>query len=225
VTTDEGPNSRRRPPAARSTSADVTRERILDAALDTLKAEGFLGTTARGIARTGDFNQALIFYHFGSVDEVLLTAVERMGQRRMATYRDTLAAAADLPAIVAVAREVLGADVHDGAITVLSQMVAGAHGRPQLGRRLAVSFSPWIDLVEEAVGRVVEGTGFESVLPCRDIATALTGMFVGVELLSQLDPDAGQVEALLSSINALAGVLQGVVGLLTSLAPGAGETV
>ena len=219
---DRERHGRRRPPSAAPTAGDVTRERILDAALTTLKSEGFLGTTARSIARTGGFNQALVFYHFGSVDEVLLTAVDRMGERRLATYRDRVDAATDLPGLVAVAREVLGEDVQEGAITVLSQMVAGAHGRPELGRRLAASFSPWIDLVEEAVRRVVAGTGFESALPGREIATALTGMFVGVELLGQLDPDGGQVEALLASIDAMAGLLQGLLTLLGGRSAGDG---
>ncbi len=216
---------RRRPPvagsssAARATPGDLTRERILDAGIDTLKAEGYLGATARSIAATGGFNQALVFYHFGSVDEVLLTAVDRMGRRRLATYRDRVVEAADLPAIVAVARDALGQDVQDGAITVLSQMVAGAHGRPELGRRLAASFSPWIDLVEGAVSRVVAGTVLAAVLPAREIATALTGMFVGVELLSQLDPEAGQVEALLASIDALALLVQGLLAMVSADLP------
>jgi AcrR family transcriptional regulator len=216
------PPPRRRPPSAKGSAGDVTRERILDAALDTLKAEGYLGTTARSIARTGGLNQALVFYHFGSVDEVLLSAVDRMGERRLAVYRDRVAEAADLPAIVAVARDALGEDAHAGVITVLAQMVAGAHGRPELGRRLAASFSPWIDLVEAAVHRVVDGTPFASALPAREVATALTGMFVGVELLSQLDPEAGQVEALLASIDAAAGLLQSLLTLLGGALPAGG---
>ncbi len=204
----------RRRPAPRSASGEVTRERILDAALDTLKAEGFLGTTARSIARTGDFNQALVFYHFGSVDEVLLSAVDRMGQRRLDTYRARLAEAVALPEIVAVAREVLGEDVQQGAMTVLAQLVAGAHGQPEFGRRLAASFNPWIDLVDDAVKRVVAGTGLEAVLQSRDVAVALTGTFVGVELLSQLDPESGHTDSLLSTIDTAAGLLQGLLALL-----------
>ena len=101
-------------------------------------------------------------------------------------------------------------------------MVAGAHGRPEVGRRLAASFSPWIDLVEEAVGRVVAGSGFESLVPAREVATALTGMFVGIQLLGQLDPEAGQVHALLAAIDALAGLLQGLLAVLAGI-PGDGS--
>ena len=209
----DGP-ARRRPAGARSAPGAVTRERIIDAALETLRVEGFLGTTARSIARTGGFNQALVFYHFGSVDEVLLSAVDRTSRRRLATYRGRLDEAVDLPGIVAVAREVLAEDVQQGVMTVLSQLVAGAHGRAEFSRRLAASFDPWIDLVDQAVRRVAAGTCLEAVLPSRDVAVALTGTFVGVELLSQLDPASGHVDALLATLDATAGLLQGLLALL-----------
>ncbi len=201
---------------------EVTKARILDAALETLRVEGFSGTTARSIARTGGFNQALVFYHFGSVDEVLLRAVDRMSERRLATYRERLGQADDLPALLAVARDALGEDVQRGAMTVLSQLVAAAHGRPDFGRRLAASFDPWINLVDDAVKQVVAGTGLEGALPSRDVAVALTGMFVGVELLSQLDPESGHAESLLATIDTTAGLLQGLLMLLGTAGPPAG---
>ena len=40
----------------RTSSGDETRARIVEAALATLKAEGIVGTSARAIARQGDFN-------------------------------------------------------------------------------------------------------------------------------------------------------------------------
>jgi AcrR family transcriptional regulator len=49
-----------------------TKARIVEAAVETLKAKGFAGSSAREIAKTGGFNQALIFYHYGSVQNVLL---------------------------------------------------------------------------------------------------------------------------------------------------------
>jgi AcrR family transcriptional regulator len=210
------PAGRRRPVAraGAATAGEETRERILDAALSTLTQEGFLGTTARSIAREGGFNQALLFYHFGSVDEVLVAAVERMSERRLVIYRERVEGADDLPSIVSVAREVLAEDMAGGAITVLAQLVAGAHGRAHISTRLARVWDPWIDVVESAVRRVVAGTGFEAAIPARDLAFALTGMFLGVELLSQLDPDQSKIDALFTSIDTMAALLQGVFVLL-----------
>ena len=51
-----------------------TAQTIVKAALETLREEGFAGASSRAIARRGGFNQALIFYHFGSLANLLLEA-------------------------------------------------------------------------------------------------------------------------------------------------------
>src|SRR5438874_2502405 len=55
-------------------TADETKNRIVEAALAVLKRQGYAGASARSIAAEGRFNQALIFYHFGSVRNLLLAA-------------------------------------------------------------------------------------------------------------------------------------------------------
>ena len=95
-------------PGTRSRAPDgseghATRERIVEAALETLKTSGFAGASARAIARTGGFNQALVFYHFGSVNELLLAALEETSRRRMAAYREALRPGMGLAELMAVA--------------------------------------------------------------------------------------------------------------------------
>src|SRR5215211_9491670 len=65
----------------------ATKLQILEATLETLKNEGFTGATSRAIARTGGFNQALIFYHFGSLDGLLLAALDQTSEERLRRYR------------------------------------------------------------------------------------------------------------------------------------------
>ena len=54
-----------------------TAQTIIESALATLRDEGFAGATSRAIARRGAFNQALIFYHFGSLENLLVAALEQ----------------------------------------------------------------------------------------------------------------------------------------------------
>ena len=74
----------------------ATRDQILEATLETLRDEGFAGATSRAIARRGDFNQALVFYYFGSLDGLLLAALDLTSERRLARYRESLAGAKTL---------------------------------------------------------------------------------------------------------------------------------
>ncbi|HEY7926461.1 MAG TPA: helix-turn-helix domain-containing protein, partial [Candidatus Dormibacteraeota bacterium] len=68
----------RRPRQRPNEAGDRRRARIVDAALQTLRAEGYAGVSVRAIAATGDFSPALVFYHFGSVDALLLAVLDRV---------------------------------------------------------------------------------------------------------------------------------------------------
>jgi TetR/AcrR family transcriptional regulator len=59
-------------------SADATRERILDAALDLFSELSFDGATTREIASRAGVTQPLLNYHFSSKDELWRAAVERL---------------------------------------------------------------------------------------------------------------------------------------------------
>src|SRR5947207_15257968 len=63
-----------------------TRERIIAATLQTLEQDGFAETSARAIARNGGFNQALIFYHFGSIAQVLIEAFREVSDEQTGRY-------------------------------------------------------------------------------------------------------------------------------------------
>ena len=71
-----------------SAQGTATRERILEAAFETVRREGYANTSARAIARRGSFNQALIFSHFGEVNQLLLAAVDRVGDVLRKLYRE-----------------------------------------------------------------------------------------------------------------------------------------
>ena len=83
-----------------------TRDQILEATLETLKEEGFAGATSRAIARRGGFNQALVFYYFGSLDGLLLAALDLTSERRLERYREAFAQAKGLEEMLRVSAEI-----------------------------------------------------------------------------------------------------------------------
>jgi AcrR family transcriptional regulator len=161
-----------------------TAEAILAAALETLKTAGFAGATSRAIARTGGFNQALIFYHYGSLEGLLGAALERTSEERLAHYRErieTLDNLADLvPAMVALWEE----DKAAGHVRVVSQMIAGSINRPELGAKTTELMQPWIELAEQTLGRALPA-GF----PVAEAAYANVLFYLGVNLATHLDPE------------------------------------
>jgi len=206
----------------RGSRAGATRGRIVDAAIETLKREGFAGTSARAIADTGGFNQASIFYHFGGVTELLLASLQETGDRRMASYRDAVADARTLPDLVEVAARIYREDLDVGHITVLAELIAGTSAEPGLGPRIVEQVRPWLDFTEEAVARVLGGSALERLVPVRDVAYAVVALYLGLELLSHLDRDPSAAERLFEVARGAAPLL----GPLLAVAdPAAGDGV
>jgi AcrR family transcriptional regulator len=190
---------------------DDTRARIINATLQTVRDEGIVGATARAIARKGEFNQALIFYHFGGVTELLVAAAVWEGEQRAARYAPKLEAVDSLRELVAVARELHEDESRNGGQNVLTQLLAGAASSPELRQGLVESFKPWTKLVEDAVGRVLAKTPFAGVVRAEDLAYAITSLFLGLELQHALDPDASPADALFGTFDALAGLVEAML--------------
>ena len=190
-----------------STSGDETKARILAATLETLKAEGIVGTSARAIARAGDFNQALIFYHFGSVDDAIIAAVGQMSARRIENHSKKLAEANSLPELIRVARDLHNDDTATDNMTVLAQAFAGAAGDAEMGPKLYAELEPWSQMVGETIKRVVADAPGAASVPTDQIANAISAMFLGIELLDDLDPSREHATSLFDSLEALAELL------------------
>lgn len=204
---------------------EETRERIMEAALETLREDGFAGATARAIAHRGGFNQALIFYHFRSVPNLLLEAFRRNSTRQVARYREAAAEVSSLPDLVGIARRLHAEDIEGGAVTAVTQLMSAAASDPELGTAILDRFEEWIGLVEEAVGRTLSRHPLGALVPARQAAYAISALFLGIELMTRLDPDRSEAGAVFDMMANLARVIEQVVPALSSeLAPPLGTS-
>jgi AcrR family transcriptional regulator len=191
----------------KASAQPTTKDRIVDAALQAIKEDGFAGTSARSIARRGGFNQALIFYHFGSVTDLLLAALDATSEARMTRYRDAVRGVASVADAVRVSTDLYREDLASGHITVLSEMIAGSLDRPDLGPAIVERLEPWIALAEEAVRNVLDSTGLGEIVPARTLAYAVVALYLGVDLLSHLERDDARAEALFDAATKLGDLL------------------
>lgn len=189
-----------------------TKTLIVEAALETLKREGFSGTSARAIAATGGFNQALIFYHFGSVKDLLLAALDATSARRLEAYEAAVAEAETLEDLVQVAARIYQEDLASGHVTVLSEMIAGSLAHPDLGPEIAARIEPWVDFAEGVVTRVLRDSPFATLLPARDIAYAIVAFYLGLEQLSHLNGATNRGAPLFAAASQLTPLIAPLLG-------------
>jgi AcrR family transcriptional regulator len=184
-----------------------TRRRIIEATLETLKAEGFAEASSRAIARTGGFNPALIFYHFGSLDELLLAALDETSARRLARYHEAIAEAETVEELVAAAAQVYAEDRESGHITVVAQMIAASIARPELAPAMVSRMEPWIEVAEEGLRKALARLDVPEFVPVRELAYAFVTFYLGVNLLTHLDEDRTRTDALFARMTTLGPLL------------------
>jgi AcrR family transcriptional regulator len=190
-------------PGGQGRSAE-TRAALVEGAVEALKTVGFAGASAREIARLAGCNQTLVFYHFGSVTDLLLAALDAISQRRMAAYRGVLEHAGSLSDLVESARSIFTEDLDSGHVTVLVEMIAGARSVPGLGEQVAARVAPWREFAETAVRRGLASSPLARLLPAKDVAHAVVAGFLGLEQLANLDGDRAAALSLFDRAAALA---------------------
>jgi AcrR family transcriptional regulator len=185
-----------------------TKLQIAEAALETLKANGFAGASARAIAHMGGFNQALIFYHFGSVQNALLAALDLISERRLAEYGPAFEKARTPWELGRLARTIYDEDLERGYITALGEMVSGGVSDPILGAAVAARIEPWIMMVERKLDELLAGSPLRALASPADLAFGIVSLYFGVDMLSHMQRNRARAESLLDLTTHLAGLVE-----------------
>jgi AcrR family transcriptional regulator len=103
-------------------SSEDRREQILDVAMSLFARQGFEGTTTRQLAETARVNEAIIFRHFPSKEDLYWAIIERKCQTsgRRAMLEEMLASGgSDLEVFSGIAERILRRTKRDAEITRL----------------------------------------------------------------------------------------------------------
>jgi len=199
-------------------SGGDTRTELIAAAVQVLGESGFSAASARRIAQRAGCNQALVFYHFGSVPDLLVAALEDVSTRRMEAYRGLLDHTGNLADLADAARVVFEADLDAGHVRVLTEMISGAQSVPGLGERVASVLAPWRVFAEDAVRQVLAASPVGPVVPPEQVAYAVVAGLLGLEMLVSLDGDRESALALFDRARMLGEVLDRLHPLASLLA-------
>jgi AcrR family transcriptional regulator len=136
-------------------------EAFLDAAERLLIREGAEGISTRRLAQEAGQNHGLVHYYFGSVDELMLQALERFTDRVLERQRAMYEA--DEPFIQKwrTAVSYIEEDLEAGYPKVWAELEALAWDRPELRDRLRNVSDRWRSLLRDAVAEAMEEYGLD----------------------------------------------------------------
>lgn len=210
---------RRTASEGRGAKSAQTREALVVGAIEALSEVGFAGASAREIARRARCTQALVFYHFGSVADLLLAALDEVSSRRLASYAHVVDEATSLTNLINSARAIFSEDLDAGHVAVLVEMITAAQSVPGLGEQVASRLAPWREFAESAAHKVIARSPVASLLPANEVAHAVVAGFLGLELLANLDGDRSPALALFDRARLIAGLLDMTGAAFTTESP------
>jgi AcrR family transcriptional regulator len=165
-----------------------TRQRLIDGAIETIRQHGIAGTSARTIAATAGVNQALVFYHFGSVHELLEAACLAATEARVAPFLARLDEITSLRRLLDLGRTLHLEERSAGNVKVLAQLLAGAQADPRLAQATSAALHLWIAPIEQVLARLLDGSPLAGLVDIAGLARTVCAGFVGLELFEGIDP-------------------------------------
>jgi AcrR family transcriptional regulator len=166
-----------------------TRARLLAAAADTLREDGAAGVSARSIAGRAGVNQALIFYHFKTVSELVEAACRQAVDEAADRYRHDFAGVTSLPGLLAVGRDLHLRERAAGNVAIMAQLMSAAGTDPVLASAARYAMGVWTAEIESVVERVLRGSPLAEIADSAGLARAISASFIGLELYDGVDAE------------------------------------
>jgi AcrR family transcriptional regulator len=183
-----------------------TKDKLLAAAAESLREDGIAGLSARNIANRADINQALIFYHFGTVAALIEAACRQAVDDSAAFYREQFEAVSSLNELLALGRRLHERERATGGVAMMAQLMSGAQTDPSLMSAAKYAMARWNQDIEAVVRRVLRENPLSELTDPAGLARAISAGFIGLELYEGVDP-AGAEQAL-AALEALGGLLE-----------------
>jgi AcrR family transcriptional regulator len=196
-----------------------TRDKLLLAAQEALVEDGITHVSARTVATRAGVNQALVFYHFGTVSELVAAAARARTEASLDHYREQFAAVDSLTGLLALGERLHAREREAGNVALMAQLMAGAQRDEVLAEAARHAMDVWRAEVESVVRRVLAPSPVADVVDADGLARAISAAFIGLELYDGVDPDGAA--AAVAALERL-GVLLEVV---EDLGPGARRAV
>jgi AcrR family transcriptional regulator len=171
--------------------AEITRGRVIDAAITLFAKRGFASTSTQDIARAIGMTPGTLYWHFDGKEALLVAVLEELERRLFgaltkeeARIREGLTAAEIARALIGRVARVIA----DSQETLLLVGVIGAEAtdtNPRVERALRASYGRIALFVKELLERGVEdGAAFETDVECA--AEMFLGMYMGAIMHQRL---------------------------------------
>jgi AcrR family transcriptional regulator len=177
------------------TASRTTRERVLEAARQTLAAQGYAATTARTIAATGGFAPGVIYYHFADLDQLMVAVAGFSSDEREERYRAAVLGVTSAKVLIERLRVLYDEDVGAGHVAAVQELISAARPGTPLADAVSAHVRRWEGIAEQVLRDLLRGTPFARLVKVPVAARAVVAYYLGMQTLTRIDEDSSRPDA------------------------------
>lgn len=168
-----------------------TKGRILAATFHCLASHGYAALSVREIARDANVNHALINYHFGSRDQLVIAVLDEANRQLLQRQRAMYAAPGDFAGKWARARAFYESDIASGFVRVQAELYAASLSNPGLRAQFLPRIRAWKQVVRDAVREALQAYAVElpTAFSADAIASLISEFWLGMEFARLIGGD------------------------------------
>nr|WP_283251881.1 TetR/AcrR family transcriptional regulator [Aeromicrobium duanguangcaii] len=191
-------------------SAEESKRRLVEATIEVMTSDGISAVSARSVSQRAGLAQGLVFYHFGSVTDLVAQACVTATRDRVELHRERFEQARSYGDLVQLARDVQEAERGAGHVSVLGQALVMAQADPGIGLAARDALLLWREPLSGVASRlIVKGSPFEGVLDPEAFTDLLMAAFIGFELTDPVRTEADSDRSF-DAVAAMARALDGL---------------
>jgi AcrR family transcriptional regulator len=191
-----------------------TRAAIVAATIEALAEVGFSGTSARAVAERAGIAPGGVFYHFGSMDDLLVEVFTTCLDRRIARLK----AAVDVPdpRLPTAFTDAVRAEMTHIESRALLELTVGAIDSPVLAVRVREGLDASFRFTRQVVEQMLGDSPLAGLLPLDLVAQVATSAFFGLAVMELIGTDV-DLDGMTDLVNTLLTFARGEVDLAALL--------
>ena len=177
-------------------SGDVTRQRLLSATATLIVERGWAGATTRAVADLAGVNQALVHYHFGSIESLRREAVMARLTPEMHRLIEELLDERPLPeSIHRVMRLIDRFDLGTESGVLMAEAMLQAMRDPEAAGAMTGIMGSWGEMLGPRLAMAQERGTVRADIPAERLTPVLAAFIDGFLMQRMVDPDLDSAAA------------------------------